>query len=300
MSFNYSLNFGFLSQTAVYGHNGQNETSSFLLTKNCSKNIKITLYPRWYKHIAVEWFVPADWGNCVFNIYFSQVEDGDFEKLNAQPITGTYLLDNGTQEYRKFNRGFYVVEAILLDKGSVSIQSEVVTWDTNQHRFVQLRSIEIQRREYILLSKFNGAKSYVFRRKTYGQRCPVCWNSVIEKITKDHCTVCMGTGFNGGYFEAAPCFINYDSNPNSNLKTYFGVFEPSQLGAWTISLPEIRPDDVVLQAGTWDIFRVDGVTPTVLQSQVVRQIMKLTQLSKNDIENQLVTRDLSDFPERYL
>jgi hypothetical protein len=284
----------------VYNHSDENRSSAFLATNNFSENIQVKIYPRWYKQVSVEWAIPADWGNCEFNVYFSQVEDGDFQKLTSQPVTGTFLIDTGTQEYRKFNRGFYVIEAILLDKGNVSIKSKVTSWSSDQHRFVELRSIEIQRREYVLLSKFNGTRSYIFRRKTYGQRCPECWDNRLEKIMKDHCSTCIGTGFKGGYFDGAPCFINYDTNPNSNLKTYFGVFEPSQITGWTISLPEIRPDDIVVQTGTWDVYRVEGMTPTVLQTNTVRQVLKLTQLSKNDIENQLVTKNLPDFPIQYL
>ncbi len=300
MSFNFALNFGFFAQTSTYGHAGSLNSADNLTTTNESGNIQVTLYPRWYKHIAVQWSVPADWGNCLFNVYFSQVESSNFEKINPTPIDGTYLLDTGTEEYRKFNRGFYIVEAILLDKNNVTIKSVPATWSTGQGRWVELRSIEIQRREYTLLSKFNGLKSYLFRRKTYGERCPDCWSTTTEKIIRDHCETCMGTGFKGGYFEAAPCYMNYDSTPNALARTYFGIFEPDQISAWTISLPEIRPDDIVLRAEDWNVYRVENMVPTELRGKTVRQIVKLTQLSKNDVENQLITREVSEYPDEYL
>jgi hypothetical protein len=262
-----------------------------------SGNISVKIYPRWFKHIAVEWSVPADWGNCNFNVYFSEAEDTDFQKLTASPIHGTYLLDGESKEYRKFNRGFYVVEAILLDKGNAAIRSKATTWRTSQSDWVYLRSTEIQRREQILLRKFNGSKSYLFRRKTYGARCPDCWDKEVEKITRDNCPTCIGTGFSGGYFEPAPLYINYDASPNSLVRTYFGKFEPNEVGGWTISLPEIRPDDVVVRVGDWNVYRVEGVSPTELQSNPVRQMLKFTQLSKGDVENELVTRNLPEFPE---
>lgn len=300
MSFNTSVNFGFFAQTAVYAHSGGLRPSSTLKSTNISGNIQVQVYPRWFKHIAVQWSVPADWGNCTFNVYFSETEDSGFEKLNAAPIDGTYLLDTGTQEYRKFNRGFYIVEAILLDKNHAVIRSMSKSWETSQHGWVNLRSTEIQRREQILLRKFNGSQTYLFRRKTYGIRCPNCWDKNVEKVVRDNCPVCVGTGFKGGYFEPAPCYVQYDPTPNVLARTYFGKFEPSEISGWTISLPEIRPDDILLRIGDWSVFRIDNMMPTTLQSNPVRQILKMVQLPKSDVENELVTRNLPEFPQDYV
>lgn len=299
MSFSFSLQLGFLTQTATYGHSGILRPEAALTTTTLSDNLAVKVYPRWFKHIAVEWSVPADWGNCVFNVYFSQVSGDDFEKINPAPISGTYLLDDNTQEYRKFNRGIYVVEAILLDRNNVAIRSEPTTWEFDRRRWVEIRSTEIQRREQILLSKFNGVKSYLFRRRTYGERCPECWSYTTEKVIKDHCTTCFGTSFKGGYFSPAPFYMNYDSTPNATVKSSAGVTEPNQIMSWTISLPEVRPDDVIVRTGDWSMYRVEGIAPTELQIVTVRQVVKLTQLAKSDIENQLLTINIPEYPDKY-
>lgn len=300
MSFNFSVNQWFLSRTSTFGRNSELRPSVALNTTRVSGNIDVKVYPRWFKHISVEWSVPSDWGNCHFNVYYGETEDGFFEKLTVSPVNGTYLLDTQAKEYSKFNRGYYVVEAILLDKGSAAIRSVAKTWRPQQNGWVYLRSTEIQRREQILLRKFNGSRTYLFRRKTYGARCPDCWNKELEKITRDNCPTCLGVGFTGGYFDAAPLYVNYDPSPNSLVRTYFGKFEPNEIGGWTISLPEIRPDDVIIRGGDWSVYRVDAVNNTELQGNPVRQMLKLIQLAKTDIENELVTRNLPDFPEEFL
>lgn len=295
MSFNHSLNFGYFTQTSVYSQNGANSPAATLQTAHMSKNLKVKTYPRWYNHIGVEWEVPEDWGAVTFNVYFSPIEDGEWEKLNVTPIDGTFILDNTTQEYMKFNRGFYVVEAILADRNNITIRSPAVSWEAFQRRWVELRSIEIQRREYWLLSHFVGVKSYLFRRKTYGLRCPECWSNKTEKLIKDHCTTCFGTSFKGGYFDAAPIYGQYDATPNQNQKTYFGQYEPNQIGMWTISMPDVRPGDLIMRSGDWNLYRVERLTNTELQTNTVRQICVLTQLAKSDVEYQLLSRTLPDF-----
>lgn len=289
MSFNISSSFEFILLTrqkplATFKRNGR---------------IDVIVYPSWYKQVAVEWAVPPSFGRCLFNVYFSPVEDGSFHRLNPTPIDGTYLMDPSTMEFSKNNHGFYVVEALLQDHGGIALRSDPTTWNTHQRRWVELRSIEIQRREYWLLSRFAGIKSYLFRRRSYGERCRVCWDPKLEKVMDDHCPTCLGTSFEGGYFNPAPLYLQYDATPNALVKTYFGNYEPNQMGAWTISMPLIRPDDVIVRTGDWNAYKVDRLTPTELQGNPVRQMMVLNQLAKSDVEYQLISRNLPDFPVEF-
>ena len=271
------------------------------LSVNSAENpsFDISIYPSWYKQIGLEWQVPPEFGNCVFNVYFSPTEAGPFEKLNLTPITGTFFADTTTQEYSKFERGWYIVEAILLDNNGMQLRSKPATWDYTQTDWVKLRSIEIQRREYILLERFVGVKSYLFRRKTYGKRCTSCWNSTIEQVTNDHCPVCIGTSFEGGYFDPVSLRVQYETTPSEKTRVYYGKLESNQIGGWTISMPVVNSDDIIVREGDWAMYRVDRAIGTELQINTVRQIMTLTQLAKNDVEYQLIKRRLDGFPVEY-
>jgi hypothetical protein len=289
MSFNLSYRVGYLTLTEQLP----------LTTTQRSNFFEVTVYPQWYKQITVEWKVPVEFGSCEFNVYFSQVEDSGFEKLNSTPLTGTFFTDTTTREYSKYTKGYYVIEAILTSKGNVTLRSNPKTWHSHQRNWVTLRSLEIQRREYWFLSRFGGIKTYLFRRKSYGQRCLTCWDFKLEKVMQDHCPDCLGTGFEGGYFDPSICYVQYDATPENNAKTYYGRMEQVQIGAWTISIPTMRVDDVLVQTGTWRMYKVLSNAPTELQGNPVRQILGLTQLSKGDVEYQLVKRNLPDFPVDY-
>lgn len=299
MSFNYSFSVGYLAQTNVYRQNSEGSVISRPNTDNISGNIKVTLYPRWYKHVVVDWSIPADWGKCLFNVYFGPTSEGPFARLNPAPLEGNYLSDINTQEYSKFNKGFYIVEAILQEKNNVSIKSKAKSWDTVQTSWVQLRSQEVQRREWWLLNKFVGTKTYLFRKMTYGERCPECWNKKVQKVMKDNCKTCLGTSFKGGYFPCYPTYVQYDPSPDSNIKSYFTLFEPNQLAAWTISVPEILPDDILIRHGEWDLYRVENTARTELQAKLVRQMLQVTELSKHSIEYELLTKNIPEFPAKY-
>jgi hypothetical protein len=290
MSFNFSVTPGLLIQTRQLP----------LTTARRASAIQVKVYPQWYKQATVEWSIPASWGNCVFDVYFSQIEDSDFVKINATPIVGNHFIDTTLREESKFNHGYYVVEVLLLDKGGVALRSNPTTWKTFQRDWVTIRAIEIQRREYWLLSRFAGISSYLFRRKNYGKRCTTCWDPVHEHTTRDNCPNCIGTSFEGGYFTPAKIFLQYDPTPNNLTKNYIGQDEENVIGAWTISMPDIRLGDVIIRTGDWNAYEVTRIATTELQGNVVRQMLTLTQLSKGAVEFQLVTRDLPDFPSQYL
>ena len=54
-------------------------------------------------------------------------------------------------------------------------------------------TLEIIRRKKQVQDKFAGRPVYVLRRKTFGQRCPTCWDSTLFRRTKDDDTTCFGT-----------------------------------------------------------------------------------------------------------
>lgn len=260
--------------------------------------IEVTVYPHWYSHASIAWTVPSTWGSCVFRVY---TQDGPaITELTTTPIAGPTFLDTTLRETSKFHNISYIVEAILTTQGNALKRSIPTTWEYKRRDWVELRYNEIQRREYLLLSKFVGVKSYIFRKRIYGARCTRCWNSDSEMVVDDHCPVCYGTSFLGGYFDPLPSFIQYDSTPNDRRKGYQGNIEPNQIGAWTISIPEISPDDVLIRTGDWAAYRVSRVTPTELQTKTVRQILTLTQFSRSDIENTLANRIESYLGSSYL
>lgn len=291
MSFNLSYNFGFfLAKRETAKAEPSSEGPAV------SAAIRARVYPSWYEYIAVEWTVPVEWGDCRFNVYHSPTHDGNYLLVNPAPINGNSLVDYTAQEYSKFRNGYYMVEAILLEQGGVKVQSPPVTWHGVRHSWVEIRANEVQRRENILLKRFTGVKSYLFKKRMYGLRCKTCWDPLSETVTKDHCKACFGTSFEGGYYPPIPVMLQYEPTPSSLMKTYFGKFEPNQIGAWTVSLPEVAQDDIVIRAGDWNVYKIAQVQTTELQAQPVRQIMQLVQLSRRDIENRLVLKRLSEFP----
>ncbi len=262
-----------------------------------NKHIIVRCFPNWYREINLEWDIPKQWGNCAFNVFFSPHESGDFVQLNKYPLTSPFYADTSTLEYSKTRHGFYRVEVILIDKG-ITCYSVPSTWQVRRRSLIELKASEIQRREYLLLTKFTGVKSFLFKRRPYGLRCPRCWNVELEKVMDDHCPICLGTSYEHGYFNPITIYPQYDPTPLNLAKSYFGSNEVNQLGAWTIAIPGVEAEDILIRSGDWSVYTVGNISATELLTVPVRQMMQLSQLSKFDVEYQLLKR--TSAPSTYL
>lgn len=237
--------------------------------------------------MILTWTVPASFGSCGFDVFRSDTEYGPWEKLNENKLVdiASFLITRGVKD-SKFISNFFVVECTPTI--GRKIKSEVITLDNKRSTWVELRAREIQRREWLLLRKFVGVKTLIFRRKTFGKRCPECWDEKTGKTLKDNCPTCLGTSFEGGYFPGHPTLFQYEPTSNNAVFGYQGKVESNQIPAWTISYPTIATFDLVLRVPDSKIYRVDLVQTTELQTVTVRQLMTLTELSKNNIEYKLI------------
>jgi hypothetical protein len=272
--------------------------SGLTAANTVSSNFSITVYPYWFKQITLEWVVPTDWGSCRFNVYKAQTEDGPFTKLNQAPLeVGTnFFKDTTTQDFSKIYRSWYIVEAVL--STGKRIQSEPQTWGNKRLPWVELRSQEIQRREWLLLNKFTGSECYSLRRRTYGKRCSNCWNFDLEKCTIDKCIVCMGTSFEGGYFPAARTLMQFDADPDQIVLEYFGKWEVNETFSWTIAFPEVRQRDLIYRVMDNSLFEISDRKETTLQSVAVRQLLKVIELDRESPEFQAILNN-NLIPSRY-
>lgn len=293
MSFSVSFSFSRLLQAPT--HTGVPASGPSSTSSNA---ISVRLYPQWFKQISLDWTIPAEWGNCKFHVYSKPGASSEYERLTSMPISEPFFTDTTSQETSKFRKTEYIVEAFL--PNGQSVKSLPSTWQYTNRSSITRMSSEIQRREYMLLSKYSGVKSFYFKRKYFGQRCHRCWNAAAEKVIDDHCPVCFGTSFEGGYYAPIPVYVQYDASPNNRILTYFGKSEINQTTCWTISVPEMMVDDILVSTGEWNVYRIAQSTVTQLQTNTVRQLFTLTQLGRGDIENELVKQTVFDDFGTYL
>jgi hypothetical protein len=221
-----------------------------------------------------------------------RTDTGDFnvaEKLNQTPIVNSNFYEvRNTTDFSKFRSSEYIVEVILPKPDGRAIISSPCTWTNTRSTLMQIRVNEIVRRETILLSKFIGVDTLIFRRKYFGDRCINCFNTKIEKVVKDNCKECYGTSFLGGYYPGLLTKVHFEISPNITGMSYQGKVETNNTSAWTVAYPNVDPLDLLIRIPDFKVFRIDSINCTEIQTVQVRQIMNITELNKSSIEMKLL------------
>lgn len=167
-----------------------------------------------------------------------------------------------------------------------------------------LVSLELKRHLQILFREFAGNRCWVLPVRTFGQRCPACWDSVLTKRKRSGCPVCFDTGFVRGYLNPVEVWMQVD--PGSPIAEQNQNTGPTHQQNTTARVPDFgigKFRDVLVEADNtrWRIVSVGYTehnrTPVMLEYQLHR-------IPESDIEYKIpinlseALRDLRCSPAR--
>lgn len=253
-------------------------------------DMDVTIVPDWNVSIYIEWVEPTRPDGLVhdveYAVYYSESEFGPFNTLTPQPITDLSFFTRWQIQDSKVFEQYFTIECIYSDGKTFRSYPKVP--GVGMPKWHRLRQREIIRREAILLDRFVGVESIIWNPKYTGKRCPVCWDPVHLKITQDHCEVCYGKGYEGGFDTGMRTRMQYSSIDQQSLISYQGRIEPITISAWTIALPLLHPDAIVLRMGDRRVFIIDGHQgSTEMLTNTQRQNVVLKELGRDAVENKL-------------
>lgn len=251
-----------------------------------------TMYPFWFQNARITWYPNPAWENPRYNIYRSESPEGPWTKLNATPFTSTVYNDFGTNQMTKYAHDLYVVEVI--QHGQVLGRSSIIKNEKLLPTWHNLRAVEINRREWLMLTRFMGIPCLVMKHVNYGKyqfRCKNCWDPVNLVVRDDYCTECYGTSYEMGYYPGIRTYFQFTEPNKQDVVTEEGRMEPSDTQAWTIAYPELDVNDLILRLDDYRVFRIDNVQNTSLMSVTIRQVVGVTHLPPNTVEYKLFERE---------
>jgi hypothetical protein len=137
-----------------------------------------------------------------------------------------------------------------------------------------------------LLDRFVGRDAQLYIKKTWGQRCTECWDSIKQRKKQSNCLVCYNTSFVNGFFDPIPIKINFSPSAEMIRQANFEQ-QPDGTTAWMSNYPLVSPKDVIIEDG-FIRWRIASVSTTQKRRVRVHQIMQLVRVNQNDIEYKLV------------
>lgn len=226
-----------------------------------------------------------------FQILRSESPEGPFD-----PITQTFedryiFVDARIPAGDKFRVLWYKLRVthkasgVVRDYGAVAQESDVA-----------LDAAFIRRSEMTLLTQVIGRACWFFKRRTFGTRCPSCWDQTSHKRTRARCLDCYDTSYLRGYLDPIEIWVQIDPSAKSQQNNTQQIAQFVATSARTSFYPNISPDDVLVEAEN-KRWRILTVTNSERLRATIKQELTMRQIETTDVEYKLpinLTRALKD------
>lgn len=252
-------------------------------------NILVTI-PRNIKQLNVTWdpvinpdinIVDLDIRiiKIAYNVYRGSSINGIYYKLNKEPIENNKYEDK-TISLNPNSRYWYKISTIaIFNDGSYSesLLSQPIMYEVkNENKWFK----KINERNMWIL-KNTGVLMDLYIRKTDGEKCPECWDSIRGQASKNSCKLCFGTGIVDGYEPAYQLYVRQKPTVQQIDLGKHGYTINSNPGAWTISSVQIKNRDILINP-EGKMFSVTNSNINHAAGYYFHQELQLKELDPND------------------
>ncbi len=217
-----------------------------------------------------------------FYVERSEAEAGPWDVIAGPLIDQYYIRDNAVHSITTNARTlYYRIRAVHLPTSRVLYSA---TFDREGP--ANLVATEMIRLERVLFEEFSGVRCWLFPRRTFGQRCPSCYDSVLGKTIDTRCVTCWGTGFSGGYHYPTAIWAQVDASPESEQVSVEDHRRVQMAQMRCGPNPGIKPLDLIIDHQNRR-YRVVEAGGTSLSGVSVRLELKLALIQKGSIEDKI-------------
>lgn len=197
-------------------------------------------------------------------------------------------LDTDPPELSRWATLYYRVTVEKVDAAGVAIPGTATTSSPRRLRQkyapVALHAIRARAVYYRHLRL--GREALVYRRRTSGQTCPLCYDPVEGRTTKHNCSMCFGTGRVGGYYPPQRVLIQFRPSERRN-NVGSSISEQTYVSAQMGHFPVVSPRDVIFEINTGKWYNVNVVSPKEVERVVTSQQLQLRELNPQAKEQDL-------------
>lgn len=168
-----------------------------------------------------------------------------------------YYVDTRHTTYNKVDEGSYRLKLTLdnLDQVYISQPCGAGTRLAYPHHPRARNLLRLAAKQMNL----TGLHGTLYKRKYLGQKCPDCTDFNNDSSVNQHCSVCLGTGIVGGYYQGIAFNILPDQKQQVIAQLDSGLAHNITLQARCIAWPYIKHDDVWVQNQTNNRYCIDQI-----------------------------------------
>jgi len=213
-----------------------------------------------------------------FQVLRSEAPAGPWEPISVEMEDRYLLIDNRIKAANKYRSYYYLIRVKTKqtddtkDFGPVSKGAEA-----------DLVALEIRKHINLLMREFVGRRCWVVPVRTFGQRCPSCFNEALKSRTRSGCRTCYDTGFARGYHNPIESWVQFDPSPSDNQQTNVGEIQQTNTTFRMGYFPPLKPKDLIIEAEN-KRWRITQVSATKRLRAVVHQEGQVHEVPTSDSE----------------
>ena len=237
-------------------------------------------------YISISWVIQST-SELLSNYVFSILKSGTESPTPADYIIiATGINPQVTYSYNdvtiagitsKFVDYFYKIQISGLLGQGVSYSDYGYIQVTEDH-FAR----EIERRRTLVLNLHSGQSFFLLKRREFGTYCPVCYDTVLQRITKSNDPTCYSTGYLGGYFGPESMIGQLQERPVQERHVMFGSWMDQDAVFYTTPIPSLNPKDIIVDrlSRRWIVI---NALPYTKGSHAFAQIAQVRQIEHSDV-----------------
>lgn len=241
----------------------------------------------------------ADPRNFTMQIWRSESPEGPFDPISPA-FEDRYSFVDAAAPYGDFFRKLWYrlrvthkSSKIVTDYPPVSVEAEA-----------GLVAQAVRKQQMTALTQVMGRQVWLFQKRTFGMRCPSCYDPKLRQKTRSMCLTCFDAGFLRGYLDPVEIWAQIDPAIKQvqllEMQKSQGTFTSGRTGYY----PSVKPGDVIVEAENkrWRVVKVSQSEH--LRATVHQELDVLYQIQEGDIEYKLPInlaeplRDLQPSPGR--
>lgn len=233
-----------------------------------------------------------------FQVFRSESPEGPFEAITATFEERYIFVDRRLPAGDKFRQIWYRLR--ITNKASSELRD---FGPATREAEPDLVANYIRRMELTLFTQVTARLCWLFKRRTFGPRCPSCWDPIVRKKTRANCLTCYQTGYLRGYLNPIEVWVQIDPAGKAQQNNAQQIAQTTGTSARTSFYPNIVPGDVLVEAENrrW---RIDKVSQSERLRTPIKQELVMLQINDTDIEYRLplnldeALRDIQPSPPR--
>ena len=267
------------------------------MTLGCEIRNVVALFPR---RVFLQWDLtdPTETGSYTFTVERSGSSNGPWEAL-ATGAQNTYnYIDDLTQadgdspdtpHLFSLQRQIYYRVTAIPPSGCANQAVSIVHGIEPEIPPVQrgLRR-KLRYEEYRLWKAYSGVQVALLKRRSWGDRCTTCYDALTRTVLHEHCSVCYGTSFVGGYWDPVITFARIHPPHNITAQTtQRDTNESSQHLLTLLDVPSLEDGDLIVEIETNQRHIVRRQTQTELKRRSVHQQVTTSLLQRGAVEYEI-------------